>query len=126
MDTSILVVDDCRTTRRIISLYLSGAGYRTITAANGVEAVEKLVSTKIDFIIADLNMPQMDGIELTKWIRSNSMFKDIPLLILTTEQDDTTRARGIGTGASAFLTKPVTKERLIHEVRQIVEKAGGG
>lgn len=125
MSKSILVVDDCRTTRKIISLYLDGAGYKTIMAANGVEAVEKLIKTKVDFIITDLNMPQMDGIELTKWIRSNTTFKDIPLVILTTEQDDLSRIKGIDTGASAYLTKPITRERLIDEVRHIFEKKQG-
>ncbi len=126
MDKSILIVDDCKTTRKIIALYLKDAGYKTITAANGVEAIEKLVCTKVDFIIADLNMPQMDGIELTKWIRYNNMFKGIPLVILTTEQDDVSRSSGISAGALAFLLKPITKEKLVDEVEQIFERCEGG
>ncbi len=126
MMNSILIVDDCRTTRRIISLYLQGAGYKTVMAGNGVEAIEKLISTKIDFIITDLNMPQMDGIELTRWIRSNTDFRNLPLVILTTEQDDVSRLKGMSTGASAFLTKPITQDRLINELRKIVEKSRGG
>ena len=122
MDKNILIVDDCRTTRKIISLYLNGAGYKTVVAANGVEAVEKLVGAKVDFIITDLNMPQMDGIELTKWIRSNAMYKNVPLVILTTDQDDLRRVNGINAGASAFLTKPITKERLIDEVKRVFER----
>jgi len=124
--SNILIVDDCSTTRKIIVSYLKGAGYNTITAANGVEAIEKLVTTKVDFIITDLNMPQMDGIELLKWIRSNTTFKDLPLVILTTEQDDLSRAKGMSIGASAFLTKPITKELLINEVREIAEASKGG
>ena len=126
MTGNILIVDDCSTTRKIIASYLKGAGYNTITAANGVEAIEKLVTTKVDFIITDLNMPQMDGIELLKWIRSNTTFKDLPLVILTTEQDDLSRAKGMSIGASAFLTKPITKELLINEVREIAEASKGG
>ena len=126
MTGNILIVDDCSTTRKIIASYLKGAGYNTITAANGVEAIEKLVTTKVDFIITDLNMPQMDGIELLKWIRSNTTFKDLPLVILTTEQDDLIRAKGMSIGASAFLTKPITKELLINEVREIAEASKGG
>lgn len=120
MNKSILIVDDCNTTRRIIALYLRDAGYITIMAANGIEAIEKLIGTKVDFIISDLNMPQMDGIELLRWIRSNEQFKDLPFVILTTEMDYLNRFRGIDTGASAFLTKPITKECLINEVRKIV------
>ena len=68
----------------------------------------------------------MDGIELLKWIRSNTTFKDLPLVILTTEQDDLSRAKGMSIGASAFLTKPITKELLINEVREIAEASKGG
>lgn len=121
MVKNILIVDDCSTTRKIIGLYLKSAGYQTIMAANGVEAIEKLINTEIDFIITDLNMPQMDGIELTRWVRNSAMFKDIPLLMLTTEQDDASRIKGIDTGVSVFLTKPITKDRLISEVGQIAE-----
>ncbi|MBI5407118.1 MAG: response regulator [Nitrospirae bacterium] len=126
MIRSILIVDDCSTTRKIIASYLKGAGYNMIMAANGVEAIEKLVGTKVDFVITDLNMPQMDGIELTRWIRSNATFRHLPLVILTTEQDDLSRAKGIGTGASGFLTKPITKELLIKEVREIAAASQGG
>jgi len=121
MIRSILIVDDCRTTRKIIASYLKGAGYNMITAANGVEAIEKLVGTKVDFVITDLNMPQMDGIELLRWIRSNATFRHLPLAILTTDQADLSRVKAISTGASAYLTKPITKELLINEVRQIAE-----
>ena len=126
MAGNILIVDDCSTTRKIIASYLKGAGYHTISAANGVEAIEKLVTTKVDFIITDLNMPQMDGMELLKWVRSNTPFQDLPLVILTTEQDGLSRAKGISTGASGFLTKPITKELLIKEVRGIADASKGG
>lgn len=125
MMSNILIVDDCSTTRKIIVSYLKGAGYQTMTAANGVEAIEKLVTTKVDFIITDLNMPQMDGIELLKWIRSNTAFQDLPLVILTTEQNDLSRESVISTGASGFLTKPITKELLLKEVREIIAASKG-
>ncbi|MDZ4384449.1 MAG: response regulator [Nitrospirota bacterium] len=125
MDT-ILIVDDCSSTRKIIASYLRGGGYHTITAANGVDAIEKMVTTKVDLIITDLNMPQMDGIELLKWVRSSTPFQDLPLVILTTEQDGLSRAKGIDAGASRFLTKPITKELLIKEVREIADAGKGG
>ncbi|HAS17334.1 MAG TPA: hypothetical protein DDX84_07385 [Nitrospiraceae bacterium] len=126
INKNILIVDDCKTTRKIIALYIKEAGYKTVLAANGVEAIEKLMNAAVDVIITDLNMPQMDGIELTRWVRENNMFKDIPLIILTTEQNDVSRVKGINTGASTFLTKPITKERLIEEINKFAVKVGGG
>lgn len=119
MEKYILIVDDCSTTRRIVALYLKGAGFKTLSASNGLDAVEKLMNTNVDFIITDLNMPQMDGIELTKWVRSNATFRDIPLIILTTENDNLSRIKGMTNGASSFLSKPVTKDILINEINNI-------
>jgi len=124
MVKNILVVDDCRTTRKIVSLYLNNAGYKTIAAANGVEAIEKLVSSEVDIIISDLNMPQMDGAGLVEWVRSNPSYRDIPFIILTTENDNLRKSELIRKGASAFLSKPITKENLVEEVTRISERCG--
>jgi len=124
MGKNILVVDDCRTTRKIVSLYLNNAGYKTIAAGNGVEAIEKLVSSEVDIIISDLNMPQMDGAGLVEWVRSNPSYRDIPFIILTTENDNLRKSDLIQKGASAFLTKPITKENLVEEVNRILERCG--
>ena len=122
MVKNILVVDDCRTTRKIVSLYLNSAGYKTIAAGNGVEAIEKLVSSEVDIIISDLNMPQMDGAGLVEWVRSNPSYRDIPFIILTTENDNLRKSELIRKGASAFLSKPITKENLVEEVTRILER----
>ena len=122
MGKNILVVDDCRTTRKIVSLYLNNAGYKTIAAGNGVEAIEKLVSSEVDIIISDLNMPQMDGAGLVEWVRSNPSYRDIPFIILTTENDNLRKSELIRKGASAFLSKPITKENLVEEVTRILER----
>ena len=124
MVKNILVVDDCRTTRKIVSLYLNNAGFKTIAAANGVEAIEKLVSSEVDIIISDLNMPQMDGAGLVEWVRSNHSYRDIPFIILTTENDNLRKSELIRKGASAFLSKPITKENLVEEVTRISERCG--
>ena len=126
MEKNILIVDDCKTTRSIIGLYLKSAGFKTVMAENGFDAVEKLMNNHVDFIITDLNMPQMDGIELTKWVRNNSGFQDIPLIILTTEDDKISKTKGMDNGASAFLTKPISKDKLINEIKNLVEWVKGG
>ena len=122
MGKMVLVVDDCRTTKKIVSLYLNNAGLKTITAGNGVEAIEKLVTSEVDIIISDLNMPQMDGAGLIEWVRTNPSYRDIPIVILTTENDNIRKSELLNKGATAFLTKPITKENLIAEVTRILER----
>ena len=122
MGKIVLVVDDCRTTKKIVSLYLNNAGLKTIAAGNGVEAIEKLVTSEVDIIISDLNMPQMDGAGLIEWVRTNPSYRDIPIVILTTENDNIRKSELLNKGATAFLTKPITKENLIAEVTRILER----
>ena len=122
MGKMVLVVDDCRTTKKIVSLYLNNAGLKTIAAGNGVEAIEKLVTSEVDIIISDLNMPQMDGAGLIEWVRTNPSYRDIPIVILTTENDNVRKSELLNKGATAFLTKPITKENLIAEVTRILER----
>lgn len=122
MGKIVLVVDDCRTTKKIVSLYLNNAGLKTIAAGNGVEAIEKLVTSEVDIIISDLNMPQMDGAGLIEWVRNNPSYRDIPIVILTTENDNIRKSELLNKGATAFLTKPITKENLIVEVTRILER----
>ena len=122
MGKMVLVVDDCRTTKKIVSLYLNNAGLKTIAAGNGVEAIEKLVTSEVDIIISDLNMPQMDGTGLIEWVRTNPSYRDIPIVILTTENDNVRKSELLNKGATAFLTKPITKENLIAEVTRILER----
>jgi len=122
MGKMVLVVDDCRTTKKIVSLYLNNAGLKTIAAGNGVEAIEKLVTSEVDIIISDLNMPQMDGTGLIEWVRNNPSYRDIPIVILTTENDNIRKSELLNKGATAFLTKPITKENLIAEVTRILER----
>ena len=122
MGKMVLVVDDCRTTKKIVSLYLNNAGLKTIAAGNGVEAIEKLVTSEVDIIISDLNMPQMDGAGLIEWVRTNPSYRDIPIVILTTENDNIRKSELLNKGATAFLTKPITKENLIAEVTRILER----
>ena len=122
MGKIVLVVDDCRTTKKIVSLYLNNAGLKTIAAGNGVEAIEKLVTSEVDIIISDLNMPQMDWAGLLEWVRNNPSYRDIPIVILTTENDNIRKSELLNKGATAFLTKPLTKENLIAEVTRILER----
>ncbi len=121
MADTILIVDDCATTRRLLSVYLRQEGYELIHAVNGLEALEKLARQPVDLVITDLNMPRMDGVALTRMLKQDSAFKEIPIVMLTTEGEERERSHGLEAGAAAYLIKPVTQEQLAQEVRRMLE-----
>jgi len=116
----ILVVDDCRMTRRLLSMYLRGAGYEVIVAENGLDALEKLGRESCVAVITDLNMPQMNGNELTRALKESPFYQDLPVIMLTTQGEERERISGMDAGVSAFLTKPITQELLITEIARVL------
>ena len=126
MTQSILIVDDCVTTRKLVGLYLRQGGYDSIQAENGLEALEKLAQEQVELVITDVNMPGMDGVELTRSMKKDEGLKDIPVLMLTTEAGDRERGEGVAAGVQGYLTKPVTQTQLIQEVERLLPKAGRG
>lgn len=116
----ILVVDDCRMTRRLLSMYLQEAGYEVIVAENGLEALEKLGRESCAVVITDLNMPQMDGIELTRSLKGHPFFQNLPVIMLTTQGEERERKNGLEAGVAAFLTKPISQELLIKEIDRVM------
>lgn len=92
---SILAVDDSPSMRKMVSFTLTGAGYNVVEAVDGQDAFEKAQTHHIDLVLADQNMPRLDGIGLTRKLREHPKFKTIPILILTTESspDEAGRAQ---------------------------------
>jgi len=124
----ILVVDDCQTTRKILSMYLKSKGFEVVSAENGLDAIEKLASHTVNLIMSDLNMPYMDGIELVKTLKSDPTLSHIPVLMVTTEADPEERQKAMEAGANAYLVKPVTAETVSSNIKDIIKKMfkGGG
>jgi two-component system chemotaxis response regulator CheY len=116
----ILVVEDCRTTRRLLGIYLRSLGYEVLFAENGLDALEKLGTDSVNLIMTDLNMPYMDGIELTRSLKSDPAWAEIPVIVVTTEQDANERERALGAGASSYIIKPVTAEVMARGIRDIM------
>jgi two-component system chemotaxis response regulator CheY len=111
---NILVVEDSPTMRQLISFAIKRIpGSRVIEATDGVDALKKLSSDKIDLILADINMPVMDGLKLVSLVRGNSAFKDIPIIMVTTEGAEEDRKRAIAIGANAYLPKPIQTQELL-------------
>ena len=120
MSKNVMVVDDSFTTRKMLSFLLKGEGFNVVSAENGIDALEKLPFSNIDIIITDLNMPQMDGLELVNSLKKNPGYMDIPVIMLTTESEDSDKQKGFEAGASSYLIKPVPQDVLIKEVKKFL------
>ncbi|GAB4338108.1 MAG: response regulator [Calditrichia bacterium] len=102
---SILIVEDSITTRTLLKNILQTAGYEVEVAVDGVEALEKLPGKKFDLIVSDIEMPRMNGLELTKRIRSDKKYQEIPVILVTSLNKPEEKEQGLEVGANAYLTK---------------------
>jgi two-component system chemotaxis response regulator CheY len=118
----ILVVDDDKTTRKLLGLYLKAKGYEIVTAENGLDALEKLGTESINLVVSDMNMPYMDGIELTKNIRADENLKHLPVIMVTTEADEEEKKKAHEAGVDDYLVKPANAEQISESVRKILKK----
>ncbi len=112
----ILVVDDSPTELHVITGYLNDAGYQTITASNGEEGVSVAKSEKPDLILMDVVMPGLNGFQATRKIKRDPAVTHIPVIIVTTKDQDTDREWGMRQGARAYLVKPVGRQQLLEVV----------
>jgi two-component system, chemotaxis family, chemotaxis protein CheY len=111
---NILVVEDSPTMRQLISFAMKRiANSYVIEATDGVDALKKLSSDKVDLILCDINMPVMDGLKLVSLVRDNPTYKEIPIIMVTTEGAEEDRKRAIAIGANAYLPKPIQTQELI-------------
>ncbi len=120
MEKKILVVDDCDTTRKLLSYIIREQGYRIITASNGIEALEVLAANHIDLVVTDLNMPQMDGLELSRNIKQSGAYPKLPIIMVTTETAEADRKMGMEAGVTTYLSKPITPQKLLHEIEKLL------
>lgn len=121
----ILVVDDFSTMRRIIKNILKQLGYENIEEAeDGAQAYNKLKSGGFGFVVSDWNMPNMDGLELLKKVRSDPELKDLPVLMVTAEAEKEKVIAAIKAGVSNYIVKPFTAEVLKEKMDRIFEKLG--
>ena len=118
----IMVVDDCKTTRKLLGHYLKSRGYQVVFAENGFDAMEKLGRESVNMIMTDMNMPYMDGMELIKTLRSDSTWSEIPILMVTTENDGMEKERALELGASGYIVKPVSGEVIAHNIKLILKQ----
>jgi two-component system, chemotaxis family, chemotaxis protein CheY len=118
MKKNILIVDDDALIRQLVSLILRSAGYSVVEAVNGKDALDKLNEAAIDLVITDLRMPQMDGIELTREIRTKPDYRYVPVVMLTSDFHEYKRREGEQAGVSSWISKPFIPQQLIHTLRK--------
>jgi len=118
----ILVVDDCQTTRKLLGHYLKSRGYSVVFAENGLDALEKLGANNINLIMTDLNMPYMDGMELIRTLRADPNWSAIPILMVTTENDNIEKEQALDYGANGYVVKPVTGDAIAENIKSILRK----
>jgi two-component system chemotaxis response regulator CheY len=120
----VLVVEDSATMRGFVTAALESAGPYSVTqAGSGFEALKVLPRARYDLIITDINMPDINGLELVRFIRDSEQHKATPLIIISTDGRDTDRDRGIRLGANAYLVKPFAPEQLLDAVRKVLKAA---
>lgn len=117
---SIMTVEDSASVREMISFTLMGAGYDVVEAQNGKDALDKLSVFAVDMIITDLNMPTMNGVELTQSLRKIPLFKFLPIVFLTTESQESKKQEAKKAGATGWITKPFHPDQLIKVVRRVL------
>ncbi len=118
----ILIVDDSITIRRIISTALKTVGYSdTVEAANGKEALAKLEAGNVDFIITDWNMPEMNGLDFIKEVRSKPMYSSLPILMVTTRGTEHDVIEALQAKVNSYIVKPFTPQELKEKIQGILK-----
>jgi len=122
MDMKFLIVDDSLTMRRIVINALKTLGYEGIVeASDGKEAIAKLMAEGANFVITDWNMPEMSGLELTKWLRSNPQFENIPILMVTTRGNKDDVIEAMKARVNNYIVKPFTPQGLKEKIEQVMK-----
>ena len=117
----VLIVEDSPTMRQLIVFALKRIPELDIVeASDGVDALKKLPGQKTDLVLTDINMPIMDGLKLVSLLKSNPLYKDIPVVIITTEGAAEDRDKGLALGARAYIPKPIQTNSLLKVVREIL------
>jgi len=120
MAKTIMIVDDSASIRKVVRLTLEAQGFDVIDAIDGVDALKKLNGVKINLLITDVNMPNMDGITLVKEMKKLPDYKFTPMMMLTTESSDEKKNQGRDAGAKAWLVKPFQPPILLNAVSKLI------
>ncbi|HEY4241133.1 MAG TPA: response regulator [Kofleriaceae bacterium] len=122
--TRILIVDDSKLMRDMVAACLRPLGAVSFEyAGTGLEAIERLSLSAFDTVVLDLNMPDVGGVEVIEFARSQDHLRSLPILVVTTRGDEDSRTKVLTAGATGFLAKPFAPQQLLEEVRRLVASA---
>ena len=119
---TILVVEDEPSIREVVSLYLKRAGYDVELARDGKEALEALVDHPPDLLVLDIMLPEVDGLEITQWLRER---RETPIIMLTARREEADRIAGLEMGADDYVVKPFSPQELVSRVRAVLRRTHG-
>jgi two-component system chemotaxis response regulator CheY len=121
-DNNILIIEDSPTMRQLISFALKRLpGVRIVEATDGVDGLKKLSSEKFDLILTDINMPIMDGLKLVSLVRNDANYRDVPIVVITTEGAKEDRERALALGANDYITKPIQANRILALAKSLLK-----
>lgn len=120
---TILIVDDSRTTRHYHAAIAASGGYEVVTASDGAEGMEKLLTRRCDLVLTDVNMEGLDGYEFIRRIRRMPEHRDLPVVIVSTEGQERDKSRGFEVGANLYVVKPSEPKALLRYIDMML--AGG-
>lgn len=118
----VMVIDDSNTIRRSAKLFLENAGYEIIEVEDGFDALSKIMEEIPDLVFIDVLMPNLDGLQTCQIIKRNPLFKDLPIIILSSKDGEFDKAKGLMMGANDYLIKPFTKDSIIKVIKDYMEK----
>lgn len=120
MTKTILIVDDSATMRQMIAFTLGQAGYQLAEANDGQQAFDWAKQNPADLVVTDINMPNMDGITLVEELRQLPAYKFTPILVVTTESGPEMKQKGRAAGATGWIVKPFSPEKLVETVQKVI------
>ena len=119
MSKTILTIDDSASVRQMVALTLTAAGHQVIEAGNGADGYTKAIAQPVHAVITDLNMPVMNGIEFIRKYRQHPASKGVPIILLTTESDETLKAEAKAAGATGWIVKPFKQDQLVAVIKKV-------
>ncbi|MBZ4684281.1 MAG: response regulator receiver [Desulfomicrobiaceae bacterium] len=122
MAKHILIVDDSKTVRNLVAFILKKEGFKVTAAEDGIDGLEKLYSAKqpVDLLISDINMPRMDGMTFIRTVREQEAYRDLPIIVLSTEGQEQDIQSGLRLGANMYMVKPAQPEKLMRNVKMLL------